>query len=431
MDEQRARTVLARLADRPVLLWRGASVGGSDIDLVVLPGGAAEVAATLRSEGLERRGRLWSSSDGAVVVDPLPAARWPRAYPDLAEVLERASHPNGLPAVASAEDRLLIYAADAVGGRPLEKLLAKAAPLLRERGAEDRLRELARRTGDLALAELIVRPPRARRGRMPYGAAAMVALRSPRARRALAARARERLVERAVTPRLRRRRGLLISVSGMDGAGKSSATEAIERHLRAAGVDAAIAWYRIGEEAEQLNRIALPVKRLLRRSVTIADPIASRSPTETVKRQDPRVAQGRLGPVAWTWILIVVAIGVRSYRRTCRLAQAGAAVVCDRWACDSLVDLEVRYGRHRAAAWLLRAAVPRPDVAFLLSIDAETAARRKPGDQALSVLQRMQSLYERAGAELGLTRVDATRPHDAVLADVVARVDALLSEAAR
>lgn len=425
MDEQRARTVLARLADRPVLLWRGAGVGGSDIDLVVLPGGAAEVAATLRSEGLERRGRLWSSSDGAVVVDPLPAARWPRAYPDLAEVLERASHPNGLPAVASAEDRLLIYAADAVGGRPLEKLLAKAAPLLRERGAEDRLRELARRTGDLALAELIVRPPRARRGRMPYGAAAMVALRSPRARRALAARARERLVERAVTPRLRRRRGLLISVSGMDGAGKSSATEAIERHLRAAGVDAAIAWYRIGEEAEQLNRIALPVKRLLRRSVTIADPIASRSPTETVKRQDPRVASGRLGPVAWTWIVIVIALGVQSYRRTARLRRTGN-VVCDRWTCDSLVDLDVRYGRHRLAAWLLRTAVPRPDLGFLLAIDAETAAARKPGDQALAVLRRMESLYEREAASLGLVPVDATRPHEAVLDDVRAAVDELL-----
>jgi thymidylate kinase len=69
-------------------------------------------------------------------------------------------------------------------------------------------------------------------------------------------------------------------------------------------------------------------------------------------------------------------------------------VVCDRWVTDSLVDLRLRYGSHRAAALALSAAVPRPDLGLLLSLDAETAARRHPGDQDPAVLRRAVGLYE-------------------------------------
>jgi len=41
----------------------------------------------------------------------------------------------------------------------------------------------------------------------------------------------------------------------------------------------------------------------------------------------------------------------------------------------------LRYGRHRAAKALLVALARRPDLALLLTVDAETAALRKPGGE--------------------------------------------------
>lgn len=442
MDEQRASRIMALLGERlgeELLLWRGDEPSGSDVDLVVLPGGERRLLATLREAGLKPRdGGLWSSADGAVAVDPLPARDWPRSYPSLPGVLTRAARRPGLPLIAAPEDRLLIYSAEAVSGRSLDKLTSKVRRLL----AEDpqllqRLTALAEATGEAALAQLIADSDsllaQSRRGRLPYLPAARVAVRSRSARVALATRAREAVIARIRGRRAApgRSRGLLIALSGMDGAGKSSASKAISAQLERAGLRSSVAWHRLGEDAESLNRIALPLKRLLRRSVTIADPIASRSPDETVKRQDPRVSAGRLGPLAWTWITVVTAVTVNAARRTHQLRRGGHVVICDRWACDSIVDLQVRYGRHRAAEWLLRHAVPRPDLAIVLQIDAETAARRKPEDQALSVLRRMESLYAHAAEQLGALRIDATRPHEAILAELIERVEKLLATRTR
>jgi thymidylate kinase len=215
-------------------------------------------------------------------------------------------------------------------------------------------------------------------------------------------------------------RGLLIALSGMDGAGKTSAAKEIARRLADRGVPARVEWQRLGEQRDVLARLARPFKHLLRPRSTVADPLASGRP-ERVVAGAPREHQRR-GPVAWAWTLVVAAVVVRHYRRTARNAQAGTVVVCDRWACDSLVDLEVRYGRHRAAAWLLRSMVPHPDLAILLEIDAATSLRRKPGDQAEPILARMERLYDAAADSLGLTRLDARRPPEQVLADLDARV---------
>src|SRR5438128_2396999 len=114
----------------------------------------------------------------------------------------------------------------------------------------------------------------------------------------------------------------------------------------------------------------------------------------------------RRGPIAWTWTLLVALVSVRDELISCGLTSRGIAVVCDRWTCDALVDLELRYGRHRLAEWLLRRATPPADVELVLEIDAETAARRKPGDQPPAVLDRMPALYEQAARSTGARRID-------------------------
>jgi thymidylate kinase len=242
---------------------------------------------------------------------------------------------------------------------------------------------------------------------------------SPLARAAL----RERIRGRLASPPLRPRRGVLIALSGMDGAGKSTAAQALSDVLGSRGLQARVEWARLGNAGEPLGRVARPVKRLLRARGTVADPVAAGGPGLEHAAGEPR----RGGVVAWVWILYVALVAAGSQRRAARGVARGDAVVCDRWLADSLVDLRLRYGRRRAAEWLLRALVPGPDVAILLAIDARASLARKPGDQAERVLEQMEHLYAAVASDNRLAVVDALRPLDQVTADVVAIAEHVLA----
>jgi thymidylate kinase len=220
----------------------------------------------------------------------------------------------------------------------------------------------------------------------------------------------------------RRRRGgapYLIALSGMDGSGKSGAARLLADELRASGLEAEVAWWRVAEETETLDRVAQPLKRLLRMRGSVADPAAAMSPAAREEVPAPAPEPGLASRlVAWPWTLLVAALSVRSFRSAGRLRRDGKSVVCDRWLIDALVDIELRYGRHRAAARLMKAGFPAADVTILLDADAATAAERKPGDQLPQVLAAMEPLYAAQRSRPGLQVVDARRPLDAVHADL-------------
>jgi thymidylate kinase len=213
---------------------------------------------------------------------------------------------------------------------------------------------------------------------------------------------------------MRRRPGPapLIALSGMDGAGKSTAAGAIIERLREEGYPVKPMWHRLGEMAT-LGRVAGPVKRVMRPRRPVAGSV------------EDGVARRR-GLVAWAWVLVVSLEAARSHLITAGITRWGIAVVSDRWTTDALVDLNVRYGRHRPAEWLLRVLAPRAHVSVLLDIDAETAAARKPDDQPRPVLEMMEGLYGRAARATRVRRIDATRPRQEVLDELLALVDAAL-----
>ena len=442
MTHATIEALLAEIAERVgsgAILWRGADLGGSDVDLLVLPDGARELADTLAREGLVPAagdpGHVVWSRPGLPPLDVLPASAWPSHYPDVAGVASRARARPGLPPVAADEDRALMFAAEAVAGKPVEKVARKLRAILAEPQARERIEEHAEREGARELAAVATDPDgleaAARRGRLPYPRAAKVAARGPLARAALAARASAR-ARRAVRSHAAPRgapRPLLVTLSGMDGAGKSTAAETLLARLASAGVPAEMSWARLGSESRLLDGLATPVKRLLRRQGTTADPVAAGGP-EVGKVQDEREAAGRRRLVSWVWIAIVAWANARSYRDSAAGRRRGVSVVCDRWATDALVDLELRYGRHALAEAILRRLPPRPDLAILLEIDAASAHARKPGDQAVHVLEGMERRYSRVAEEERLVRVDATAPRAEVAERLGELVDALVERRA-
>jgi dTMP kinase len=92
-------------------------------------------------------------------------------------------------------------------------------------------------------------------------------------------------------------------------------------------------------------------------------------------------------------------------------------------------------GRGVAVEW--PAAFPRPDVTFLLAIDPETGLRRRLGlgpeadrleSEPPEFHRAVAAAYDRLAAEEPgrWVRLDARRPLEALLAEVVARVEPLL-----
>ena len=396
---------LARDAPGAVLLWRGPQLDGADIDGLVLPGREADVSRALRglrlSPAPQNGGQvLWRLfADGAipVVLDLWAAWAWPPELPPLDRVLARSSPgPAGLP-VASAEDRLLTFAAEAVAGRPLAKLAPKVEAL---RGHVDGLGALAAEEGVTGLARLVGRPLPPD-GVLPLARAVRAGLGSRRGRAALARRL-GRPYPLIPPGRPGAPAGRLVALSGMDGSGKSSAALELVARLEAGGRPALAAWSRVGTDWHLLDPVARPLRALLRRPEGgMADPTGEGVGTAgTARRRDP---------LRWAWTLVVVLTYAATCRRLAAARARGFDVVCDRWLADALIDVEVRYGRHRAAEWLLRRLMPRPEHAVLLVLDAKTAAARKPGDQTEAALRLMEARYEDVGRRLGLPRVDARR----------------------
>jgi thymidylate kinase len=233
----------------------------------------------------------------------------------------------------------------------------------------------------------------------------------------------------------------------MDGSGKSTAALELVARLEERGRPAVISWSRLAAESELLDLIAGPIRRVLRRS----GPTASSDATAGLEgltrgdagassngaHEEPPAPEGG-SPVESVWVAIVAAVNARSSRRSAKLARDGVVVVCDRWLVDALVDLELRYGHHRAAGWILRRATPRADLAVLLEIDAATSIARKPGDHAAPVLERMAGLYADAAAQVGfppagadprdgLVRIDARGSREDVLGALDSRIGAALA----
>jgi thymidylate kinase len=194
---------------------------------------------------------------------------------------------------------------------------------------------------------------------------------------------------------------MLVALSGMDGAGKSTAALDLAAALEAAGRPVIVHWTRLAGDPYLLELIGRPVAAVLRR-VRPSDG-GGGTAARTGAIAPVRPGHGRL--VDAVWVPIVAADSVRAARWAFRVRRRGLTVVCDRWAADALVDLRLGYGRHPLAEWLLRRWIPAPDVGVFLEVDAATAATRKPGDQPLPRLEAMERLYADYAADL--VRIDA------------------------
>ena len=222
----------------------------------------------------------------------------------------------------------------------------------------------------------------------------------------------------------RRRRPVVVSFSGLDGAGKTRQIDALMEAIGAERV-VELRWvpFKIWPEG-LLNRLPAGFRSRLgpqRTGGGAASPAsgATNRPTTSAARRALWWVIGTLASVS----------GGLSLRR--RAAETSADVlVLDRYRLDAAVKLQFWYP-DVSAHWLARVVdslAPKPDLEFLLRIDPEVAYARKPEQWSVRQLTRQAGLYDGLAQARDVVVLDAEDEPQRIAAAVETEVRRVLDD---
>ncbi len=405
--------LLDSLAQGRVVVFGSLPPAGRDIDLLARPAQERALTRGLAEHGLTRRGQQWvrfarCSADAVDVVDVDSWAIDPSEREALFEEAIRLDGMTHLARPAPHHAVLILAARVARDGR----LDARRRERLEDALAED----------PRALANARLRAPAwgARRS-LPLlegltGGRGRGSVRpATRARRVLAV--AEQIEATGVTrPRAtvsacrviaqRPPRGRVLTLSGVDGAGKSTQCEALAEALRRLGHDTVVEWTRLGSHP-WLDAVAMPIKRLLTARGGAATGELTVEPAPVPQAGYDR--RRRSPAMNFSWAIVVAVANVASQRAATRPhLRRGRVVVCDRYTPDSLAALRWEYGRAGSSPlhrWIVRGLSPRPARSYYLEVTPQSAFHRK-GDFPVAELARQLAMYRATLPGLDVVRLD-------------------------
>ena len=210
------------------------------------------------------------------------------------------------------------------------------------------------------------------------------------------------------------RAGLVIALSGIESAGKTTQRDALTSQLRRRGQTPISVWIRAGYTPRL--KLAKRMLRALRRRGRRERQGISDRPGQYPRR----AANLKRGLQRWFWLTVAMLDLVWMYGIEVRLWRArGRTVICDRYLLDCLVDFCVNFPDDRVERrWLcrlLRRLAVQPDAAFCLLIPAEQSLQRsrvrsRYNWETLDVLQQRCDEYRALGTELGVEILDGNQP---------------------
>jgi thymidylate kinase len=393
-------------ADR-VLVFGSLPPHGRDLDLLVRPPEEAELARGFASRGMLSRNEKWVVFENcsAFRVELVPTSSLPPAVEEVEALFD--------------EGRPLEGTRRVVRPAPHHVLLILALRVSRRRGLEEKHRDRIA----TALAEDPTAWEQARARADAWGVEAELE------------RMQAAFVGGTVLPasRVRPRLGTghVITVSGLDGAGKTAQAWGLVETLERTGNAATVEHVPLGSDPV-LWIIGGLVQRLVRvvARFGLFSETARRTAAGASILGDPAHPASGGGALrtalTQTWATFVALANASTQWRTAsRHILAGRIVVHDRYTLDSVVRLQTLYGETRSfrfQRWLIQRLSPRPLCSFLLDVSPETAIERKRDRWTLEQLRGQAELYRTEQARLGVQRIDGDRPREEICAEIAEEV---------
>jgi thymidylate kinase len=432
------------LSDR-ALIFGSLPPHGRDLDLLVTPEDAVTVAAGLSEQGFVNvAGTLARFRDCTVdVLDLVRLDSWEIPENERIDLFAEARLMEGTARLAlpAPHHTLLILARRLARGVALnqQRLARIEAAVIDDPQAFDKARERANGWGVSASLAMLERAYRERRG----------LTRSERAgARAEGAHARgpgrgRRWIRRGRRTLTAHRRGMVVTLSGLDGSGKSSQTEYLRDALDRLGFDAASVWEPIANMPAWLQASTRLVQALLLPLVRLAARVRRRggrspavAPSPSPVREPPpgfawatdhplTTLRRRSSLLTFAWSMaITLQFAYRLARATWPQLARGRVVICDRYTLDSWVYLLYKFGDYRTYRLqlaIIRALSPKPRHAYFLDVPGAVASARK-SDFLPERNARRAELYRARLTQLDVRSLDGTRAPDELSAEIATEV---------
>lgn len=196
---------------------------------------------------------------------------------------------------------------------------------------------------------------------------------------------------------------LLISFSGIDGAGKTTQIDNLIDVLRDAGLRTRLIAF--WDDIATFRRFREGLGHAIFRGETGVG-----APGNPVNRRDKNI-QNPFTIAARMVLCLIDAINMRFAIAKIRRTQDADVVIFDRYLYDQLVNLDIRYRASRIYTQLLLKFVPRPDIAFLLDADPELARARKP-EYPVDYLRNTRACYLAISKIAGMNVIHAGTPQE-------------------
>lgn len=410
--------------------------GGRDLDLLLADGDFEKLETTLEGIGYHRRSIGWvrARSRDLDIVDPARLTEMglgPEASARLVAQSLAIPRLRNLRRPAPHHALLLAARRAARNGKVAPKLRSRMIEALRE---DPSAGELARSEAKLwaveeALEVLLGAAPesmlgRSSRVRVIFAEAKQAGKPTPLAAGSAI---------KAILPAYRT--GMLVSLSGLDGSGKSTQAESLGRALSTVGRDPHIAWVSmvapelVDRGARRIKRILKPLvssrPRPLKRKEVQGLPAVARDAHELDAREPARVLRRGSPTLTSAWSTVVaVSVGLRHGFSIRRRLLRGEDVICDRYLLDAWKFMRYHYGQASSLnlQWrIISVLLPAPDAAFLLNVSPEVASERKFDFTADQNAKRLAYLREKT-AELGVTDINGTQAAEDVAAEIAIAV---------
>lgn len=210
---------------------------------------------------------------------------------------------------------------------------------------------------------------------------------------------------------------MIISISGIDGCGKTSIIKGVRRKLKDGGHSTQSVWLRYNH---YLTKILLVFCRMAG--------LTHYEYPDGVRVGYHEFYRSRL--VSWLFIAFTYIdtflTGILLVRIPSLLTSR--VIVCDRWVLDIMIDLEVDTRIHfSAGGWLerlFRSLMPGNVKCFLIMRDETGVLSCRPENMRDRNFQRRQDLYKEYSARPWVTRVD----NDGMIEDAVGQVVACIED---